>query len=294
MTRTFIEDGHARAVSTIVHRMRIQLASDLHLELLARTWPDEHVVSPAPGADILVLAGDIDRGLRAIERFARWPVPVLYVAGNHEFYDGQWEQLRADMRQACEGTAVRFLDDGVVTLGGVRFLGSTLWTDYRLTGRPQSDAMAAAEDFLLDHRRIQTRSGPFRAAQALDDHQRSRAWLTRELARERDAPTVVVTHHGPHPASVHARFAGSPVNDGFVSDLADLVAQADLWLHGHVHDSFDYRVGRCRVVTNPRGYAQNRKEVTQVDALRFENPNFVADLLLEVPEPVSSVAEETR
>lgn len=283
-----------RPMSTIVPRMRIQLASDLHLELLASTWPQELVVKPAPGADVLVLAGDIDRGLRTIERFAHWPVPVLYVAGNHEFYGGLWEQLRADMRQACDGTAVRFLDDDAVTLGGVRFLGSTLWTDYRLGGRPLAEAMATAEDFLLDHRRIQTHAGPFRAAQALADHQRSRAWLARELARDCTTPTVVVTHHGPHPASVHARFAGSPVNDAFVSDLADLVAQADLWLHGHVHDSFDYRVGRCRVVTNPRGYAQNRKDVATVDDLRFENPGFVADLLIEVAGPPASAAGGVR
>jgi hypothetical protein len=268
--------------------MRIQLASDLHLELLARTWPQECLVAAAPGADVLVLAGDIDRGLRAIERFARWPVPVLYLAGNHEYYDSPWEQLRADMRRAAAGTSVRFLDNDVVTLGGVRFLGSTLWTDYGLPGASQTDAMAAAEDFLLDHRRIQTRSGPFRAAQALEEHLRSRAWLAGELARDRTTPTVVVTHHGPHPASVHARFAGSPINGAFVSDLTELVEQANLWLHGHVHDSFDYRVGRCRVVCNPRGYAQNRKEAASVDELRFENPAFAGDLLIELPSPPAS------
>jgi len=270
--------------------MRIQLASDLHLELLAGTWPQEHVVMPAAGADVLVLAGDIDRGLRTIERFARWPVPVLYVAGNHEFYDSDWEPLRAQMRRAAEGTAVRFLDNDAVTIGGVRFLGCTLWTDYLSAGIPRPDAMAAAERFLLDHRRMQTRTGPFSAAQALEDHERSRAWLGQALALDRGMPTVVITHHGPHPASIHARFAGSAINGAFVSDLAELVAQADLWLHGHVHDSFDYRVGRCRVVANPRGYAQNRKEVDAIDALRFENPAFVADLLLEVPEPLSSAA----
>ena len=262
--------------------MRIQLASDLHLELLARAWPQERLIAPVPGADVLVLAGDIDRGLRAIERFADWPVPVLYVPGNHEFYDSQWEQLRADMRRAAAGTAVRFLDDDAVTLGGVRFLGSTLWTDYRLPGAPQAAAMQAAEDFLLDHKRILTRSGAFSAAQALEDHRRSRAWLARELAADRTTPTVVITHHGPHPASVHPRFAGSPINGAFVSDLTELVEQAGLWVHGHVHDSFDYRVGRCRVVCNPRGYAQNRKEVHSVDELRFENPAFAGGLLLEL------------
>jgi len=263
--------------------MRIQLASDLHLELLAHAWPQERLVTPAPGADVLVLAGDIDRGLRAIERFADWPVPVLYLAGNHEYYDSQWEQLRVDMRRAAEGTAVRLLDDDAVTLDGVRFLGCTLWTDYLLAGRPQAEAMAAAEGFMLDHRRIQTRSGPFSAMQALAEHLRSRAWLARELSTARAAPTVVVTHHGPHPASVHPRFAGSPINGAFVSDLTELVEQADLWLHGHVHDSFDYRVGRCRVVANPRGYAQNRKEVASVGELRFENPAFAGDLLIELP-----------
>lgn len=268
--------------------MRIQLASDLHLELLASAWPQERLVAAAPGADVLVLAGDIDRGLRAIERFARWPVPVLYLAGNHEYYDNQWEALRADLRRAAEGTAVRFLDNEGVTLDGVRFLGSTLWTDYRQAGVAPSEATAAAEDFLLDHRRIMTRTGAFSAAQALEDHARSRAWLARELAADRTTPTVVITHHGPHPASIHPRFAGSPINGAFVSDLTELVEQADLWLHGHVHDSFDYRVGRCRVVTNPRGYALNRKLVASVDDLQFENPGFVGGLVIDLPSDRSN------
>ena len=262
--------------------MRIQLASDLHLELLRR-WPDACLVAPAPGADVLVLAGDIHRGLRAIERFAAWPVPVLYLAGNHEYYGGQWETLRSDLRRAADGTAVRFLDNDVVTLDGVRFLGSTLWTDYALAGINPTAAMAAAEGFLLDHRRILTASGPFRARQALDEHLRSRAWLARELSVDRSMPTVVITHHAPHPGSIHDRFAGSPVNAAFASDLAGLVEQADLWLHGHMHDSFDYRVGRCRVVCNPRGYARNRDEAGSIGELAFENPAFQPRLVIDLP-----------
>lgn len=262
--------------------MRIQLASDLHLDLLRR-WPHECLISPAPGAELLVLAGDIHRGLRAIECFASWPVPVLYLAGNHEYYDSQWEPLRSDLRRAADGTAVRFLDNDVFTLDGVRFLGSTLWTDYRLAGIPLPQAMDAAEAFLLDHRRIHTGSGPFRAQQALDEHLRSRAWLARELSVDRSMPTVVLTHHAPHPGSIHARFAGSPVNGAFVSDLTELVEQADLWLHGHVHDSFDYRVGRCRVMCNPRGYAQNRNDAGSIDELVFENPAFQSRLVIDLP-----------
>ena len=272
-------------VSSIVARVRIQLASDLHLDLLERSFPLERVIVPAQDADVLVLAGDIHRGVRAIGRFADWPVPVLYLAGNHEYYGGLWEQLRADLRRQAQGTAVRFLDNDAVTLGDVRFLGSTLWTDYLLSDQPQRCAMEAAEATVLDHQRINTRAGPLRAAQALDDHLRSRDWLSRELYRSDAARTVVVTHHAPHPGSIHVRYAGNPVNGAFVSDLTELVERADLWLHGHVHDSFDYRVGGCRVVCNPRGYAQNRKTVSDPADLQFENPAFQPDLVIDLSRP---------
>jgi len=107
--------------------------------------------------------------------------------------------------------------------------------------------MQAAEEFVLDHRRIQTRLGPLRAAQALDEHRRSRAWLAQELSRNGARRTVVITHHAPHPGSIHPRYAGNAVNGAFVSDLTGLVEQADLWLHGHVHDSFDYRSWSSRI-----------------------------------------------
>jgi predicted phosphodiesterase len=264
--------------------MRIQLASDLHLELLEPFWPLERLVTPAPGADVLVLAGDIQRGVRAIERFADWPVPVLYVAGNHEYYRGLWEQVRSELRRNADGTAVHFLDDNAMTLGGVRFLGSTLWTDYRVSGESQAAAMEAAEAVVLDHQRVSTQSGPFRAQQALDQHLSSRDWLEQELSKNGAARTVVITHHAPHPGSIHPRYAGNPINGAFVSDLTDLVERADLWLHGHVHDSFDYRVGSCRVVCNPRGYAHNRKTVFSAGDLQFENPAFRSDLIVELPD----------
>src|SRR5512133_3534038 len=95
--------------------MRIQLASDLHLELLERHFPGERLIAPA-AADLLVLAGDVANGVRGIELFANWPVPVLYVPGNHEFYGLSWEQTRCDMRSAAQGTSVVLLDNDVADL----------------------------------------------------------------------------------------------------------------------------------------------------------------------------------
>ncbi|RDJ98529.1 metallophosphoesterase [Paraburkholderia lacunae] len=256
--------------------MRIQLASDLHLEFLERQFPGERLIKPAHQADVLVLAGDIDRASSAINLFKDWPVPVLYVAGNHEGYHECWEEMQEEIRNKARNTSVRFLERDVVDFGGVRFLGCTLWTDYCLHGNHlQLQALDNAQRCLHDHRVIRTRSGErFLPEDALRDHRLSRAWLKEELCRPYDGKTVVVTHHGPHPLSVHPRYAEGITNTAFVSDLTELVQQADYWFHGHVHDSFDYWVGNCRVVANPRGYARNRYSVMSVQQLEFENPEF--------------------
>jgi predicted phosphodiesterase len=256
--------------------MRIQLASDLHLEFLARDFPGECLIAPAHEADVLVLAGDVSRADAAIALFKDWPVPVLYILGNHEAYGGCIEAVREELTRAAQGTSVRFMERELIDFGGVRFLGCTLWTDYQLDSTlTQQQLMDQAQRSLNDHRLIRTREGElFLPQHALQDHERSRAWLVQELSRNYDGKTVVVTHHGPHPLSVHPRYVGDPVNAAFVSDLSDLLPKADLWLHGHVHDSFDYRVGRCRVVANPLGYALNRSSASGVASLKFENPNF--------------------
>ena len=283
--------------------LRIQLASDLHLEMLERSFLGERLIAPAAGADLLVLAGDIANGTRAIELFAQWPVPVLYLAGNHEFYGQRWEETRADLRRAARGTSVLFLDNEVAdlsvfehwsaarkqVLSRVRFLGTTLWTDYRYNaGKTQRQLMEHAELRISDHRVIRTAGGRFTAAQALSDHEISRAWLEHELAQPFDGKTVVLTHHAPHPLSVHPRYLSMDAlatNAAFASDLTSLLEQADLWCHGHVHDSFDYQVGRCRVVANPLGYARTRHEVARVGDLEFENAGFEWACIIDITVP---------
>lgn len=277
--------------------MRIQLASDLHLEHLQHHHPGERLLVPSAQADLLVLAGDIASGSDALRLFGNWPVPVLYVAGNHEFYGLHWEHIRAQLRVQAQGSSVQFLDNDVADLSRhgawsaqhahdlarVRFLGCTLWTDYQLRcNRTRSQLMANAELRLADHRFIRTNTGPFTPEVALDDHERSRAWLKAELAKPFEGKTVVISHHGPHPLSVHPRYAGDPLNACFVSDLSELVTDVDVWLHGHVHDSFDYSLGRCRVVANPRGYARSRRADVAPREFEFENPAFGWTKLIEV------------
>lgn len=264
--------------------MRVQIASDLHFEHLARCSPGETLIRPAPEADVLVLAGDIAQAKDAVARFGDWPVPVLYVLGNHEFYGGCIDAVREELTVATAGTSVRVLEREVADFGGVRFLGCTMWTDYRLrSNRTQRHLMENAALRLNDHRLIRTRAGGlFHPAHALQDHEISRTWLAQELSKPYAGKSVVVTHHAPHSLSVHPRYVGDPTNAAFASDLAELLHRADLWIHGHVHDSVDYRVEGCRVVANPRGYARNAHSAKSMDALQFENPAFEHALVIDI------------
>jgi Icc-related predicted phosphoesterase len=269
--------------------MKIQIASDLHLERMALRFPGYRAIEPTD-ADLLVIAGDIHNGDAAIAAFADWPVPVLYVHGNHEAYDAQYPQVVDDIARSAQasGERVRHLENSVVIEGGVRFLGCCLWTDYALQqeGTPPltlDAAMEQAGNILFDHRVITMPGGAlFTPQDALQLHRRSRAWLEQQLAQAFDGKTVVITHHGPHPQSIHERFAGSPLNPGFISDLTPLLAQADLWVHGHVHDSFDYTAAHCRIVTNPRGYALNLKQAATLDDIEWENPAFDPQLVIAI------------
>ncbi len=271
--------------------MIIQLASDLHLERLARRFPSETLIRPAPEADLLVLAGDIAAGADGVRLFADWPVPVLYVPGNHEFFDADWQRTREELRRAAEGTRVSLLDGDECRFGGVRWLGCTLWTDYALDEQLDAgEQMQACARRMRDHAVIHVGARLFKPEDALAEHRRCRAWLEASLAQPFDGPTVVITHHAPSARSVHPRFAGHPVNPAYASRLEPLLAGARAWLHGHVHDSFDYLVpgsgGRaCRVVANPRGNARRIEQAAGAAELEFENPAFRPECLIRLGEP---------
>lgn len=252
--------------------MRLNVLSDLHIGVAG-------FGRPRNDADVVILAGDIARPRQAIDWALGFDKPVLYVAGNHEFYGGSIEGTVAELKALAAGTHVRVLDDDEVVIDGVRFLGSTLWTDFNLFG---ADGRAAAVDAALQFMRDFSRIRLDERSDALfqPDHCAARfarhaGWLSRRLDAAHDGPTVVITHHAPSPRSVHRRFAGSLINTCFVSEAEHLLGaeRARAWIHGHTHDSFDYQVKGTRVVCNPRGYAKDGVN---------ENPLFDPDFILEV------------
>jgi predicted phosphodiesterase len=237
--------------------MKLHILSDLHLSRGV-------LPHPQTDADLVILAGDIARPDEALSWASGFDKPVLYVAGNHEFYGGSIDGTMRELKARAAGTRIRVLDDEQIVVEGVRFLGSTLWTDYLLlgAGEARTAAMAQAARFMRDFSRIRLHEDAprlFTPADAAALFRGHADWLAGRLAEAYAGPTVVVTHHAPSPKSIHPRFAGSPINASFVSDLEALMPGGgpELWIHGHTHDSFDYRVNGTRVLCNPRGYARD-------------------------------------
>jgi predicted phosphodiesterase len=259
--------------------MRLLILSDLHHELWREQAP---VIDPAASRpDVVILAGDIDRGGNAVAWAERVfaGIPVLYVHGNHESYGENLEDAQQTIQAACLASKnVHFLNRGEYRRGGIRFLGATLWTDFRLFGDERRAAcMSAAETVLMDYKRIDV-DGPAGRKLTPEDttqiHAQDKAWLTQQLAAPFAGTTVVITHMAPSLMSVAAQYAADPVSAAFASRLDDMVGRADLWIHGHMHDSYDYRIGACRVVCNPCGY--------RTRAGTAENPQFDPAFIVEL------------
>lgn len=263
--------------------MKIQLASDLHLEHLEHAFEGQlHGIIERTEADVLVLAGDIhSRPERVAELFKDAAPHVIYVAGNHEFYGSDWSLTRDRMRQVCDAAGIHFLDDRELVIDGVRFLGTTLWTDFVIDGFTVDEGMSLVSRALNDFRVIRNNKRTFSPMDAFAAHKQAVNWLQGKFAEPFEGKTVVVSHHGPHWNSVHPKYRASGINGGFSSQLPHLLAHADYWLHGHTHDSFDYKVEGCRVLANPHGYPMQRWGATVRDIKR-ENPAFDPALTFEV------------
>lgn len=259
--------------------MKIQLLSDLHLEVQA-----DFRFHPAPEADLLVLAGDIgsyqprsqlqdaDFGLGRFSPLHGWPVPVLYLPGNHEYDALDFEATHARLRATCERLGIQWLEREVRVIEGVRFVGTTLWSDFdalaSLDGpappmtavlRARFKAFKAADHYL---RTTGTRIGgePFLAEQVRELSVACQDWLRGALAQPFGGPTVAVTHFAPSLRSADPRYGLQPGTAGFCNALDDLLPLADLWLHGHLHAPSDYVHRGCRVVANPLGYADHGEQ----------------------------------
>ena len=227
--------------------MKVSVLSDLHLEFSGIELPKLEV-------DLVVLAGDIhksDKGVRwANEAFS---CDVLYVLGNHEFYTGHFDRTIEKARDAAS-SHVHVLENDSYTTEGIRFLGTTAWTDFSATG-DVSAAMSMARVTMNDYRVIRADRN-YRRLRPYDVAARNRHakdWLTTELDRPFAGKTVVISHHAPIPEVCSSEHEGH-VGASYFNAWHTIVDKVDGWIFGHTHHSIDVELSGCRLVSNQKGY----------------------------------------
>lgn len=256
--------------------MRAWVMSDLHCDTV------EYELPPTPAdVDCIIIAGDVDDGHEMSTHWVRNHVvprglPVVYVAGNHDYYG--WD-LGDDYAGIYKKSGVELLHPGrpTIEIAGTRIVGCTLWTDYAIAGDVDAArswarrSMPDLQSIDLGMRRILTRD-------LLDMHRQQRMVIERELWGIYDGPTIVVTHHAPHPKSLRSPMLTAD-DASYASDLTATIEALEpaVWIHGHVHSSRDFYVSATRIVCNPRGYA-----ITSRDGRRLENPAFEPLKVIEI------------
>jgi hypothetical protein len=244
--------------------MIIRVCSDLHLE----ACEDGNGVPNIGEGDALILGGDIlcarhfkkdgklrkvykDFLQRCVDNFT-W---VLYIQGNHEAYgynyEGTWNVLKENLPQG-----IHLMENSVVKISDWVFLGATLWTDFR---NGNALEMMEASRYLNDYRSIRIGSNyrKLRPEDTYEFHKKSKQFLIDQLELFKDQKVWVLTHHAPSYQSIHPKYRTETINGSYASDLDDLILsnpQIKYFSHGHTHESFDYMIGQCRVICNPRGY----------------------------------------
>jgi Icc-related predicted phosphoesterase len=258
--------------------MRIHILSDLHLEFGPIDLP------PTP-ADLVILAGDIHLKLNGV----RWirhqfpDTPVIYPAGNHEYYGDKLPGLLEKIRAEATGTNIHVLENESIDLGGFRFFGATLWTDMKLHGDPYIGSLEALQ--MNDYKRIR-RSSDYQKLRPGDTrslHSASVRNIEQFLNAGDPRRSVVITHHAPSMRSLPDHRKQDPVSCAYASHLDTFIELHEplLWIHGHIHHSQDYTIGKTRILSNPRAYVDD------------PNPAFNPSLVINLADEAQKHAPQT-
>jgi len=270
--------------------MKAWIISDIHTSVLSQFWTSPLQV---PDADICICAGDIsDFGSSSIDYLRRnieSQMSIVLVFGNHDVFNSSIDFAIEKARREIAGTRIHLLENQSIEIGGCRFVGATLWTDFAVSvggdehippeeRRHKAFGLVPYQiaDFHCIFRsdpRCPGENGLVTVQEIVRRHKVSRTFIDHELAKPFVGPTVVVTHHAPLVDSFDPRFHGEITNAAFGSDLSDLIARRrpSVWVHGHIHKARDYMADRTRIICNPRGYQRERN-------ISGFQPGFVIDL----------------
>ena len=274
--------------------MQVSVMSDLHLDFSDLTLP---------GGDVLILSGDLceaksikkasynpdtvmlehEREDRRPDRFYRFLLEecsakyreTIMVMGNHEHYGFKYHKTYGHIKDQLPDN-IHLLENETYELDGVTFLGATLWTDMN---KGDEITLWQMKSMMNDYRQItalyEDRGLYYRLQpeRTMADHHCTMDYFRKTLTERRESgksnPVVVVTHHAPTKLSVKPRYQKETIMNGaYSSDLSEFILdhpEIKVWTHGHTHDNFDYIVGECRIICNPRGYKGYEQQAENFD-----------------------------
>ena len=243
--------------------IKIALMSDLHLDV------GNFKVDPIE-ADLCIIAGDVcEVAAGSPIEWAKRNIPnmpVYFIPGNHDFYGGRIGNVLNRWRKQVKNSNVHLLYNEVANFGSINIIGSPLWSGLNWVDPIQYAHLIRILKFrIADFSCIYTSGGAgWEVSHMLYEFKVAVEFLERELAKQDDKFKLVVTHWAPSKQSISSQFEGEELNPYFINDLPDLVKKSNLWIHGHTHDPFDYRLGndpnKGRVICHPRGYPSEFKK----------------------------------
>ncbi|QIH34148.1 metallophosphoesterase [Sphingobacterium sp. DR205] len=232
--------------------MKIHIVSDLHREF---GYNDFNLRV----ADVLVLAGDIDLGVKGIHwlKSLSLDIPIIYVLGNHEYYKGAYPKTLFKIKDAASNSNIHVLENESLEIDHVCFHGCTLWTDFSLNGNPAVYG-SLCQNRMNDYKKIRLGDNyaKLRSIDTFKIHQTSRQWLEKSLSTSQAKHDIVVTHHAPSKRSLPKRYLDDPISSAYASEMEDFIIKhkPSYWIHGHIHDPARYTIGDTEIICNPHGY----------------------------------------
>jgi Icc-related predicted phosphoesterase len=246
---------------------KIFLCSDMHHEIFGK---DEAIDVPAE-ADIAIIAGDLEYMPKALEITGKTAdksgLPVIFVPGNHEYYHRDYEAMN-ELANIYEHENVHILINRSVTLNGIRFIGTPLWSNFLAFGEGlQEVSMEVAERYINDFRVIKSNGKPITAEMMLGWHLEARHFLETELSKPFNGKTVIVTHFPPSYQLCHDRFMGEPLSPYFNAECDDIIKkyQHAAWCYGHTHSAVEKIIHGVPMFSNMGGYPNESQEITGFD-----------------------------
>ena len=257
--------------------INIQIVSDLHLEFREENFTRLFT----PSAPILCLLGDIcacgtEQDFIIFKKFIEYISKkyeyVIHMPGNHEYYTfGNYNITYNDTIPGIDKKIKLFFKkfDNVYFLNNNKlkinmnnktyiFIGSTLWSNVK------KNDLKEVQGLMNDYNAIyvpdlnnDNKVRRFAIYDMVKLHKNSVRYIKNIINNSKKGEIyILLTHHKP----IRDKSIEDKISQAYETDLVDIIIKQPLKLaaHGHTHIHYDKIINNVRIVSNPKGYIQQK------------------------------------